>query len=539
MKIIGTIIFLIFFPFSHILSQDMTVSVANTLQYGTGKERKLQERQTKEYLENLTDVRLFVGDLTLGFRLEYSNPPEFGLPFQGISKKYVEFERSGLNIRAGDLYALFSRGLAMNLFENRPIGFDTCLEGVRVNYQTDYLNVKILGGEIDYIEPLTLEDIEPRRETYSIRAAYAEIKPWKRISFGSSFVWTDAEMPTPFPNVYEEVNTQIIDSFVRFRHSLGDLFIGYAFRTGEVNDTDDINGGGMYASVSHTGSGYGVTLEYKDYRFDIVDPFERSFTFRPTRMLPFQNPPIVHKQHSYTLMSRFPRVVDFNDAVGFQLDVVGTITPTINVNANFAMASRHYKYTLNEDLFEVEKIRSGSTWFPSLSDERSPYHEVYFDVDYFFENFSSYVKLGYNSRNEFFYELLAPEISEKRRLNTLLIETQYAFDFIWSARLTTEFQRVYDSINFENNRYTNYLIGAQVSRSPIASLGLRYEFTTNRGEPGGIRDWFVVDTRVRIGSNSNFGVSYGSERGGVTCVNGICRTIKAYEGIRLFLTTVI
>jgi hypothetical protein len=539
MRLICAVCIGLFLFMFRLVSQDVSVSVSNSLQYGTGKERTLFDRGKKDYLENLTDLRLFIGDFTVGFRFEYSNPPEYGIPFRGINRKYIEFERNGLSIRAGDLYALFSRGLALNLFENRTIGFNTGLEGGRVQYQNDFLNVKLLGGEIDYVEPLTIEWREPHRERYTLGGAYTEVKPWRRLSLGSSFMLTKAEIPTPFPDRVDKVNTRIVDSFMRLRHSLGDLYVGYAFRTGNVNDTEDLGGGGMYVSLSHTGSNYGVTLEYKDYRFDVVNPLDRSFLLRPTRMLPFQNPPTVHKGHSYMLMSRFPRVVDFNDEVGLQVDVVGTLTPNIFVNLNYSTASRHYSYTLDNVTFEVEETKSGVSWLPSFADERSPYNEIYVDMDYYFADFASFIKVGFNSRSEFFYELIVPEISERRRLTTLLLEMQYAFNPMWSSKLTTEFQRVYDSINFDNDRYYNQFVAIQVSRAPFVTFGLRYEFTTNRGEPDGIRNWFVVDAGVRIGSHSNLGISYGGERGGVVCVNGICRTVKAYEGLRLFLTTTI
>jgi hypothetical protein len=539
MKTATGLIFLLLLLTVRSYAQELTVSVANNLQYGTGEERTFLGKETKEYFENLTDARLFLGDFTAGFRLEYSKPPEFGIPFQGISKKYLEFEKSGFNFRAGDLYALYSRGMALNLFENRVIGYDTGLEGARLQYENDFLNINVLGGKINYVEPLTFDRAEPRRESYTVYSGFAEIRPWRRISVGSSLVWTETEMPTPFPDRFDNVKSHTVDSFIRFRYSSGDLYFGYAFRAGNVNDTHDIGGSGMYVSLSQTVSRFGVTLEYKDYRFDVVDPFERVIAFRPSRMHPFQNPPIAHKRHSHSLMSRFPRVVDFNDEVGFQVDIVGTLTPTLYANINFSMASRHYSYRLNEQFFEAEKIQSGVSWLPSASDTRSPYRELYFDLDYFFANFSSFVKIGYNIRNELFYELLAPDISEDRRLNTLLFEIQYAFTLIWSAKLTSEFQRVYDSINIENNRYYNQLIGVQVSRAPLFSFGFRYDYTTNSGEPGGMNDWFVLDAGVRIGSTSNLSVSYGTERGGIVCINGICRTVKTYEGVRLILTTVI
>lgn len=126
-------------------AQKVTSSVSNLMRYGTGKEIGEYVEYEKEYFENLTDVRLFVNNFVIGFRLEYSKPSEYGLGYQGLRKKYVEFVQDGLSVRAGDCYGMFSRGLSLNLFENRQLQYDSGLEGIRLQYQNDWMKAILIG----------------------------------------------------------------------------------------------------------------------------------------------------------------------------------------------------------------------------------------------------------------------------------------------------------------------------------------------------------------------------------------------------------
>ena len=90
-------------------------SVSNFMRYGNGEQVIGGQLRHKEYIENQTNVRLFWDNFTVVFEYLYDDPPEFGPRFQGIRKRYVEFAKTGLELRAGDFYTLYGKGLAMNL----------------------------------------------------------------------------------------------------------------------------------------------------------------------------------------------------------------------------------------------------------------------------------------------------------------------------------------------------------------------------------------------------------------------------------------
>lgn len=540
MKLFFTYIVLLLFT-ANLYSQNITSSVSNTLRYGSGTENfgeaGMVAKLSKEYFDNITDARLNWSNLSVGFRLEYAEPAEYGLSFRGLSKKYIEFEKDGLSIRAGDSYALFSRGLSLNLFENRTLAFDTGLEGLYASYKSRSLSAQLLIGEIEYFEPLTLYDVTPRFEFYTLRAASIEATPVRGITLGANYVWAEAKTPSLF--FFDQQDTskvKIPELFTRLRLGSFDFYAAYALKlTSFEGVNDSVKGSAFYTSISHYGKGYGITFEYKDYRFDIVDPIERSIFFRPTRMLPIQNPPIVHKEHSYTSLTRYPHVVDFNDEVGFQIDAFFSINPDITINLNAAMSSRHYAYEFDEN-FQVQRKQIGSPLFPSLNEERSPYWELHAEAEYFFKGNESFVKLGINRRSEIIYEsLFLFHPSQPHRLTTIPAQVQYVFNREWSVKFTTESQWAFIYPNEE--KFYNHILGLQVAKAPNISLGVLLEMTTDDSEPEEKKFWAMIEGSYRIGTSHTLTLSYGEERGGLLCSNGLCRQVLPFSGFRFSIVS--
>jgi len=537
LKVILKIIFLLFIS-SLLYSQDISTSVSNNLKTGLGFEYagESQTKQKKNYFENYSDVRVFVPNLTLGFRLEYSNPPEYGLNFVGLRKKFIEFGAYGLNLRAGDFYTLFAKGLSLNLFENRNLAFDNGLEGLRVSFENKFIKAQLLGGDLNFLEPLSLYLNNPRIENYKVRALSLELTPIKNLSMGGNFTYAEGKLPSLITRV-DTIEVNIPELYLKTKFFNLDLFVSYALKRTSIKGIDSSRGSGFYSSLSYSGEGFGITFEYKDYRFDIVDPLRKSEIFRPTRALPFQNPPIVHKEHIFNLTQRLPHVVDFNDEVGFQIDAFFSLSDYLTLNTNFAMASRHYDYELNPSTFQFDRKKVGSDLFPSLNKLRSPFWEIYFDMEYYFpEELASYLRIGFDRRVEIkneqmdFFNPIQPT-----RITTLPFEIQK----VWSENLVTKFisesQWVFEYPQTE--RFFNQLFNVSFTFFSKYSAGFRYELTTNKFETGGRKNWFVFEGGVRFESNHTFILSYGRERGGTVCSNGICRQVLPFDGLRITLNT--
>lgn len=524
-------------------AQPLNVSVTNSLRYGSGSENIGEggffAKERKEYLDNLTDVRLFVDRFTLGFRLDVSEPPEYGIPFKGLRKRFVEFTQGPVDIRAGDLYDLFGRGLSLNLFENRALGFDNGIDGIRVRYRTSLLNVTLLGGDLDFVEPLSIAVGPVMQERHRVRAGRVELRPLPELRIGGSYVWDRTVYPSFLPDDEDTSTSRLPEVFAGLSFGPVDLYASYVVRSCAINGTDSVDGSGCYAALSLTGDGYGITAEYKDYRFDIVDPITRTIQYRPTRMSAIQNPPTVHKEHSFTLLTRYPHVADFNDDVGVQIDAYYAPLPSLTLNVNGSLSSRHYAYTFDRQIFAAVETRDGASWIPSLHGERSPFWELYLDAEWYYggdDAPDSYVKAGVDRRSETFFEMFhATSPLQSFRMTAVPLQVLHAFSGVWSVKATSEHQWVSTFAWPEDHAYYNHLLSLTVARSPDITFGLRYEYTTSDLEPNGTRHWIVGEAGYKIGTNHLVGISYGSERGGQICSSGICRIVYPFTGFRCSL----
>lgn len=514
--------------------ENLGVSLSNLLRYGTGRESDSFGARTKDYLENLTDARLTFLDLTVGFRLLYDAPPEFGQEFQGLRKKYLEFTRDELSLRAGDSYILFGRGLAMNLFENRTLAYDTGLEGMRAEYTTPTLRLAAAVGDIRYwmIVPPYLT------EHYRIRAGTVELQPVSGAVVGASFVSGTHEVMFP------QSRFDLPEIFARFEAGELSLMAEYAEkRTGVPGTAGTHKGTGFYGTVSYLGEGFGVSAEYKDYRFGIADPEERKSTTRATRALAFQNAPIVHKEYSQTLLSRYPHVVDFSDEVGYHLDIDYAFGDQVTGMVSGAVSSRHYSFVPTGERSPIGLPLYGTagrprSWLPSYGAPYSPFWEAYADWHYYpEEGENDHVTLALNRKSEVqVAEDEAVTLGHAKitavRSSAAVAGGQYTLAEGWVVKGEVEQQWVVDEKNTAGPRYENHLLSVGLSQSPLWSVTLRCEWSNDQGTIDGRKMWLALDGGYKLSGRHDLTLTVGADRGGQICANGVCREVKPFRGVR-------
>lgn len=512
-------------------SQSVTPSVSNILRYGNGERGTGGLAQSFSYFENLTDVRLTMQPLvTVGFRLLSDKPPEVGDSFQGIKRRFVEFRQKEFSLRAGNFNELFGRGLALNLFENRGLAYDSWMDGVKANYRSSLFNVTLLGGTLNFRDSVIIA----RYERYDIRAVNVELKPTKGVIVGTSFVEANGIVPQFVGE--KNIKAEIPELYSSFTFGSVNGFIGYAHKwTNVFEDTLSHKGNAIYASVSYSGKGFGVALDYKDYRFDIKDPFDRGASERATRMLPFQNAPIVQKEHNYTLLTRALHQVDFNDEVGFQIEGFYSLSKETMLNINGSVASRHYYYDYNNTTFSFIERNRDDSFLPSFEKRLSPYWELFVEAEHYFEETSA-IRLGVARRANILYnDFTGAAFSHVQQATIIPLQIQKSLTEEYSIIVQSENEFAYDSYNTKNEKYYTQLLTLIVAKSPDLSFAVRYEHTTDEADPSGRRDWLLGEVGYTFGQSHTATISYGKERGGQVCSNGVCQYQLPFEGVRFSL----
>lgn len=521
---------LVIFLFSSLTFAQIQTSVSNILRYGNGERSLGNVNSDFIYRENLTDAifRLPV-NLNVGLRLLYDKPPEIGQVFKGISRRYIEYDNDDLYLRAGNLSELYGKGLAINLFENRGLAYDTWLDGINAKYKFDDLKVSVLGGTINFADSINFW----REEEYTLIGGNAEYKFHKNFKAGISFV--SSEGTIPLPGLIQKLKAEIPEIYLNL--SLGDLdlFVDWSQKWTSVENSSSSKGSGIYSSLNFNKGSLGITLDYKNYKFDEQDPFTRYDFTRPTRMLPFQNPPIVQKEHSYLLLSRSIHQVDFNDEVGFQVEIYYLLNDETFFTLNGSLASRHNFYNYNTAAFSFTKEERSGNFLPSTEDKYSPFWEYLIEAEHSFDELTN-LNIGFAQRSKIIYnDIIGSSASHKISSTVIPFFIQRSFSGNYSASIQYELEFVNDNYNTNQIKFTNQFISFINSFFSVLNINLRYEFTSNNYEVSGRKDWFTFETGYRINQNNNVSFSFGSERGGQTCSNGVCRYIQPFSGFKLTL----
>ena len=75
------------------------------------------------FAENRLDINMFYKNLSAWVQYEYSNPPEIGFTTNDIRKFRLEYSDENFNIKLGDLYEFWGRGLVLNQIDVESIQF--------------------------------------------------------------------------------------------------------------------------------------------------------------------------------------------------------------------------------------------------------------------------------------------------------------------------------------------------------------------------------------------------------------------------------
>ena len=378
--------FLIIFCFlfvSTYLQAQIRSSISNLLRYGNGEQTLGLSTNKFKYFENLTDARFSLPqNVTFGLRFLYDEPPEVGQRFKGISRRFIEYRKDNLFLRVGNSSELYGRGLVLNLFENRGLAYDTWLDGIKGSYKLGNLKASIIGGTVEFTDSINVL----RTEKYELRGGNVEYDFLKSLKIGLTFISSESKIPQ-FNESIANTKAELPELYVDFSKGPFNAFINWAHKWTNSTDLNKKSSGyGIYSAFSYAEGSFGITIDYKNYSFDIQDPFLRNDETRTTKFMPFQNPPIVMKEHSYTLLTRSLHEVNFNDEVGFQIDANYSFNENLYIELNFSLSSRHNSYEYNNTNFSFSKIKRDGNFLPSNDDEFSPYIEFFTEAEYYFNS---------------------------------------------------------------------------------------------------------------------------------------------------------
>lgn len=480
------------------------------------------------------------GSFEAGIRYESYLNPMLGFPAKykgnGLGSRYASFTNEDMKITVGNYYEQFGNGLIFRSYEERGLGYDNAMDGIRINYKlAEGLYVKgIIGKQRLYFETgegivrgfdgeLMLNDF--------IGGSLKESKT--KLTLGGSFVSKyQADQSSQF-NLPENVGAYA-GRFILQRGKIS--FNGEYAR--KINDPSADNhfiykeGEAFYAQTSYSTKGFGLTFSAKG-----VD----NMSFRSDRNaaltdLQINYLPSLTRQHAYNLLATlYPYGTQANGEVAFRGELVYKFKKETFIGGKNGMSILlNYSTVYNIDSTALPASDTTYMGYTSnlfaVGDERY-YDEINVEIT---KKISPKLTGVFTYSNIMFNQAViqgkTPQDHPDIYANIGVIDLTYKLNKKHSIR--GEFQGLFTKQDQQD--WATVLI--EYSYAPHWFIAVMDQFNYgNLIKEERIHYYFASVGYIR-GTN-RVQIGYGRQRAGLFCVGGVCRNVPAASGLTLSITS--
>jgi len=493
----------------------------------------------KLLMNGFTNIVYSNGPFSAGIRYENYMNALLGFDARykgnGITYRYASFTQDKFDITVGNFYEQFGNGLIFRSYEERNLGFDNAMDGVRVKY-TPHAGIT-LKGIIGY------QRVFFEKGEGIVRGADAEVsvndlceslKNTKlRVVLGGSVISKYQKDKDPVYKLPENVA-----AFAgRGNFIFGGFNLGaeYAYK---INDPSASNkliykpGEALLIQATYSTKGLGILVAAK--RIDNMD-FRSERDATGNALLINFLPPLT-KQHIYSLPSMYPYATQPNGEMGLEAQVTYTIKKKsklggkygTTITANFSRANAIVKNKINDT---TALDASGTLGYSS------PFFKVGKEI--YFEDANVEISHKFNKfiKAALTYAYLTYNIDViEGHADGMMYAHVGVFDMTYSIN---EKHAVRGELQYLHTKQDEGDWGMGLVEYTIAPKWFVAALDMwNFGNPVNERriHYFNIAAGFNHGS-SRIAMSYGKQREGILCVGGVCRQVPAANGITLSLTS--
>ncbi len=495
------------------------------------------------------------GGLEIGGRLESYEPSLVGYPAgqpykgTGVGYRYAKFKVEDLEITVGNFFEQFGQGMVFRSYEERALGVDNAMDGVRLKYRPYrgvYLKGVIGRQRFSFDNGFTKGAGEVRGLDAEISLSELLDSSWSsnnNLIIGGSFVSKYQADRDPLLTLPQNVGAWALRA--NFTTARWNLYSEYAYK---INDPSGQNGfiykPGQALMFNATYSVKGLGISAGAHTYDNM--FFQSDRAAPTPFdLNINYLPPLAKQHTYNLPATlYPYATQPNGEVSAQGEIFykwkkGTklggkygTRVAINYSAAYSLDStatndltttrQGYSTTFlvpGEDLyfqdFNIElRKKLTPTWELALT-----YLDLVYDIDMVQGKPGKPVVHAqmaileglhnFNDRTSVRFEVQHLSTMQDQG-NWATVLAEFSFSPHWFLAGLDQFNYVTTGETFMQNG--NFEVKPERLHYPIVSAGY-------------------------IRGGNRFQVNYGRQRAGIFCVGGVCRVVPASNGLSLSVTS--
>ena len=437
-----------------------------------------------------------------------------------LSSKYIQWQDKNFSVLVGDIFDQFGNGLIYRSYEDRQLGFNNSVEGIRGIYRfgsfvelkglygrprlyTDYTDSWVRGADLK----ISIADIAKASELQlTIEGSY--VNRYEGLDKDEYVDFAELGLTNPNLNMYSgRLNLDWKGLSLRGEYAVKSTDLS------SLNQTEAMKGHASLVELGYYYKGFSFSGQFRelDHMGTLLSLYGNG-TGNTLNYLP-----ALTRQYTYMLANLNPYQVNVEGEIGGQVDVYYTWRNPSNrhrywnFHANYStFYTRNLSQTASSDRhellwrdanFDIER-QWNRTWKTTILysfQEWNPYHGA---------KHRTYV-------SNIFVADVTCKISKKSSLRAevqYLLSDEYEGDWVaglleynLAPRWSIFFQDMYnlDATAANNYEKINYYSGG-------------FSYTMSR-------------TRIQL--------SYGRNRAGYICSGGVCRYSPAYTGVNLAITS--
>lgn len=515
---------------------------------------------SKGLLNSYMNIFYTNGKIRAGVRFESYLPRIQGYPSNfdgtGLGMRYVGYNNDFIDITVGSIYEQFGSGLSLRAYEDRALGFDNMLDGVRLIVKPKkgitlkgvygYQRLGFIEGSIQHGTGI-VRGIDGEIHVNEVVSKFKNSS--LDITIGGSFVskyQRDDNSTLILPE-----NVGVYGGRLKLRYKKF-TFDGEYVTKGQDPSQDNLyNYNVGHAAVFNLGynqKGLGILVSAKS-----VD----NMSYRSDRTKQLQNGlinflPALTKTHTYNLVSSlYPYATQPVGEIAFQAEVMYTIKKGTllggkygtSINANFSTAYRPMRHTSGINPMDS----TGVTYTSGLFDMSDSLYWSDFNIS-ITKKFGKKFNLILNYYNQKLNNDVATVTKETGFINTSVFVVEAGYKLTPSQSVRAEFQTLFVNRRDANNKDLAFWeSGKAVDKGDWMTYLIEYTFNSNWfvsvmdqynfGNPDAShREHHPYVSLGYIREATRITFSYGRQRAGLFCVGGICRPVPASNGLTFSLT---
>tara|TARA_B100001287_G_scaffold42180_1_gene31310 strand:+ start:76681 stop:78402 length:1722 start_codon:yes stop_codon:yes gene_type:complete len=512
-----------------------------------------------------TNVNFQKGDFRAGIRYEsYLNTLE-GYPTSfsgtGFGYRYLTWNKDNVDVTIGNFYDQLGSGMIFRAYEERQLGIDNALDGIRLKY-SPYKGVYLKGmigkqrhyfadGMINGNGIIRCIDAE-----ININEIFDSLNNSKfKVQVGGSFVSKfNNDNTTPdfiLPNNVGASSARLNMRYQKWRFS-GEF-------VNKINDPypDNLdqrfnylykNGEGLLFNLGYSKKGFALDLSAK--HMDNMLWRSTNVSVGPTDLL-IGFLPALTKQHTYNLAATlYPYATNPRGEVSYQADLMYKIPKKTllggrygtSIAVNFA-TTYVPKRKFIDDLESTRQ--SYATSFFSRSDSIL-YQDFNIEIK---RKINKKLKLNLNYFN-FIFEDRAVLVAQKHELIHAQIgvldltykinrkhSIRWEFQGLWTQKTDELITNSEGKKVYRKEDQGDWIFGQlEYTFSPHWYIAVLDQYNYGNSEPKKRIHYALISAGFINGAH-RFSFQYGKQRAGVFCVGGVCRAVPASNGLTFTFTS--